>query len=89
MSKIEVNPGQLRFDPLDWQDQGEVPEQAAKSAKAARDTVTRAILKDWPGRYQVKGWRLTGQLRPYKCFGVPDGRVRTVYYLDIREVKEA
>jgi len=70
---------QIGFDPLDFEDQyGMDPAAARKEAQAARRVVAKAKEKEG---YEVKIWTLTGQLRKYKEFGVPDGRVRSVYYL--------
>lgn len=35
--------------------------------------------------FEYRGSRLTGQLQPWKSFGVPDGRTRTIYYVQIRK----
>jgi hypothetical protein len=75
---------QIRFDPLDWQDNGYEAAQAAKQALIRRNMWARALTRQG---YIVKGWTLTGQLRQYKSFGVDDGRVRNVYYITIKGIK--
>lgn len=71
---------QLSFDPLHFEDQmGLDPAAARKEAQAARRAVAKSMTRDG---WTVKSWTLTGQLRQYRSFGVPDGRVRPVYYLN-------
>lgn len=72
---------QMSFDPLVFEDNmGLSREEAVKEAIAAR----RAVIKKFRAEgHMVKPWTLTGQLRQYKSFGVPDGRVRNVYYINI------
>jgi hypothetical protein len=89
MNRIQVGPGQLRFDPLDFEDQGVSREEARKQALAARTMVVNRIKKDWPDKYNVCCWTLSGQLRKYKAFGVPDGRSRSVYYVNITELQQS
>lgn len=70
---------QKAYDPLDWHDAGlaNTIEEAEKLALAQRNTDLRSAKKQG-----ARGFRLTGQLRPYAGLGIPDGRVRTVYYID-------
>ena len=65
---------QLRFDPLQY--------GTAAEAKAARDMLYRMLRK--VGR-NVYRWTLKNQLRQYAGLGIPDGRVRDVYYLQSRD----
>lgn len=81
---IQVDPGQMSFDPLDFEDQGLTREEAVTAAKAARQVIVSRIRKE-RSDLTAKCWVLTGQLRKYKSFGVPDGRYRNVYYITIRE----
>ena len=72
---------QLSFDPLDFQDHfGLSAEPAAKQAQAVRREVAKLIRSKG---FEVKSWTLTGQLRPYSGWNQPDGRVRSVYYLNV------
>ncbi len=73
---------QVAFDPLDFNDQQPwlTPETAASAALKERNRKLKAYRAEH-GKDSAYGWRLTGQLRPYASFGVPDGRVRTVYYI--------
>lgn len=68
------------FDPLKYADADSTLtlEAATKIAKQTRDTYLRALRK---AGIPCKGWRLTGQLRKWAALGIPDGRVRTVYYV--------
>jgi len=71
---------QMSFDPLDFEDRMNLtPEQARREAQAVRRMVAKTRKQDG---WEVKSWTLTGQLRKYRAFGVPDGRVRPVYYLN-------
>ena len=63
---------QISFDPLDYADSGE--------AKRARNAKLRALRQ---AGANARGWTLPNQCRPYASFGVPDGRVRNVYYVTI------
>lgn len=72
---------QRAFDPLDYQDNFHCSiEEAVKLAKQARN---KELAERRKLGQDVKGWSLTGQLKPYASFGVPDGRVRTVFYLSV------
>lgn len=83
---VQIDPGQYSFDPLHFEDNaGLTREEAVKEALACRNMVIRHIRKTRPDLV-AKGWTLTGQLRQYKSFGVPDGRVRSVYYITVRKV---
>lgn len=83
---IQVTSRQYSFDPLMFEEEQKLSrEEARKAALAARNALRKAIERDHPGRYDIKGWTLTGQLRKYKCWGVPCGRVRSVYYLNVLE----
>lgn len=68
-----------RWDPLDYQDQYGLDIKAAeKLAQRHR----REWLKVNPNLHVFRrSWCLRGQLRPYRAFGEPDGRTRTVYYV--------
>jgi len=78
---------QLRFDPLEFEERmGLTPEQAKKEAQAARRAVAKAKRAEG---LEVRSWTLEGQLRKYREFGVPCGRVRSVYYLNIYAPEEA
>lgn len=78
----DIFPGQYRWDPLDYLGDSTTPEQAAKLALSARTRVMNMIRKE-RGDLGSKGWTLTGQVRKYASFGVEDGRVRNVYYLNV------
>lgn len=84
----DVNPevrlgGDTRFDPLDYQDFFKVSAtDAATMARKARDRLLREARAKWP-QARFKGWTLTGQLRQYRSFGAPDGRIRSVYYITL------
>lgn len=69
---------QISFDPLNY-DYDKDPAAAIKAAIKARNAKKKE-LRD--AGETVHAWRLTGQLRKYAGFGVEDGRVRTVYYVD-------
>lgn len=71
---------QISFDPLTYMDLGMTPDQAVKEAQRLRRIAKTRYQQEG---YEVKSWRLTGQLHQYKSFGVEDGRIRTVYYLTI------
>lgn len=71
---------QISFDPLKYEDAGMDAEAAVKQAKKDRNAKYKELINQ--GEF-VKRWTLTGQLRQYVSFGVPDGRVRNVYYLSI------
>lgn len=76
---------QLRWDPLDEPDVGYARsdlDEASRSAMKKRDAAARAIRKSYPA-LTVKSWTLAGQLRPYASFGVPDGHIRSVYYITL------
>jgi hypothetical protein len=73
--------GQVRFDPLDWEDRQNCnAEQARKEALAARAIAVKEAKKQG---FKTKCWTLTNQLRQYKSMGQSDGRVRSVYYLNL------
>lgn len=83
---IQVNSGQYSFDPLVFEEEQSLDrEEARKAALAARGALRKAIERDHPGRYDIKCWTLTGQLRKYKSWGVPCGRVRNVFYMNVLE----
>ena len=67
------------WDPLDYRDQfGLEIKDAEKLAQQHR----REWLKANPNPHVFRrSWCLRGQLRPYRAFGEPDGRTRTVYYV--------
>lgn len=72
---------QESYDPLDYDCFNHDPKQAHKLAKGLRDRNLRLMKQQ--GK-QCYGWRLTGQLKKYASLGVPDGRVRTVYYISCK-----
>lgn len=85
-----VREGQFRWDPLDYEDEfkyadGSAPDfaTAIAMAKSDRTEYVKRFKNTYP-QFEVRMWSLSGQLRQYKSFGVPDGRVRTVYYVTIR-----
>lgn len=85
-----VQPGQeWVFDPLDWHDKygpkGMTLVEAEKAAMAERNATKQKLIRLG---FNARGTSLRGQLKPYKSFGVSDGRVRTVFYLFILEPKE-
>jgi hypothetical protein len=63
----------ISFDPLDY-------DENAAHAKLERDAKYRELRKQG---IKCRRSVLRGQLRPYASFGVPDGRVRDVYYVNI------
>lgn len=63
---------QVSFDPLDYPDR-----KSALKARKERADVERKAGK------RVFAWTLPNQLKPYAGLGIPDGRVRNVYYLNI------
>jgi len=77
-----TNGQQVRFDPLDYEDQGMSREDARKAALADRELCVRENSRKYPD-YKFQRWTLTGQLRQYRSMGVPDGRVRSVFYITI------
>lgn len=78
---IAIDPGQHSFDPLDFEDNNNVPrETAVKQALQARAWLVKEAKKQG---FDTKMWTLTGQLKKYKSFGVEDGRWRNVYYVTI------
>lgn len=78
---------QRTYDPLDILDDASYGirgmDAAHKKALALRDEAAKLIRKCYP-EITVRGSSLTNQLRKYKSFGIPDGRVRTVYYMTLR-----
>jgi hypothetical protein len=71
---------QTAFDPLDVQDQDPSLDLAAASKLALMQR--NAVLRTYHLQgVKATGFSLRGQLRPYASFGVPDGRIRTVYYV--------
>lgn len=81
-----VTLGQFRWDPLEYLDSGEATDatQAAKMALSARNKWVRAHRKAHPDQL-VSVWTLPDQLRQYRSMGNPDGRVRNVYYVTVRD----
>lgn len=72
---------QLSFDPLDFMDaQSITQDEAQKQALRARNL---ELKRRRANGEKAIGFALRGQLRPYASFGVPDGRVRTVYYVQL------
>lgn len=89
MSKIAVTSSQYSFDPLKFEEeQGLTTAEARTAALAARTALRKAIEKDHPGRYKIRLWTLTNQLRKYKGWQQPCGRVRNVYYMNIVDLHE-
>lgn len=76
---------QISFDPLNFEYFDTLPEQACRDAIKERNAKMKEMKK--AGYKNVRGWRLTGQLRKYASFGVEDGRVRTVYYISYEEAE--
>lgn len=74
---------QISFDPLDSDAFDTDPAHAHAWAQRCRNKKKRELKA--VGFRNVRAWRLTGQLRKYKSFGVDDGRVRTVYYISYEE----
>lgn len=66
---------QISFDPLDF---GGDDELSHKAAMKARNAKLREVRSEGQ---QARGWTLTNQCRPWASFGVPDGRVRNIYYI--------
>ena len=64
---------QISFDPLN--------DEAAKEHRDARYWREKKA-----GRY-AKRWVLKNQLRPYAGLGIPDGRIRDVYYLTVETME--
>ena len=71
---------QTSFDPLDYLDLDTGDAAAVKLARKARDLFYKAHIATH-GAGSAYRFALAGQLRKYESFGVPDGRVRTVYYV--------
>lgn len=70
------------FDPLAYaDDEGLSLADATAMALRCRNAMLRELRRR--GVTNCKGWTLTGQLRKYKGFGVPDGRMRNVYYITV------
>lgn len=63
---------QISFDPLRY--------SSAKEARAERDAEWRRLKN--LGK-QVNRFTLKNQLRKWEALGVPDGRVRDVYYINV------
>jgi hypothetical protein len=78
----DIFPGQYRWDPLDYYQNGNTADQARAAALAERGKIQQMVRK-YRGDLQSKVWTLTGQLRKYESLGVPDGRTRNVYYLNV------
>ena len=73
----------VSFDPLSYEDEyGLGTEDARRAAKAARDKAWRDMKLEGKDVWRLV---LTGQLRKWQGLGVPDGRVRDVFYLYLRE----
>ena len=70
---------QRSYDPLDH-DYDLDPQAARKAAIQARNKDLKAFKA--AGR-KAYGWTLANQLRQYAGFGIPDGRVRNVYYITV------
>jgi hypothetical protein len=78
----EVFPGQYRWDLLEYEDQGMSEKEARIQALTDRNRLMKIVRKSRPD-LDCRGCTLTGQLRQYRSFGCPDGRVRNVYYLNV------
>ncbi len=76
---------QISFDPLDHGFDAD-PVAAHKAAQKARNAHAKALKGEG---VKVRSWRLTGQLQKYAGFGIPSGRVRTVYYVTLYNLKAA
>lgn len=70
---------QMSFDPLDQPWNGD-----ASACKRDRDDYFRSLRKQG---IPARRWVLRNQLQKYADFGIPDGRVRDVYYIT-RDVLE-
>ena len=68
---------QISFDPLDYELASTPTEMTAKQD---RNQTYYRLRKE--GK-KVHRWVLTNQLRKWESLGVPDGRVRDVYMLDV------
>lgn len=64
---------QLSYDPLDYAG-------GAKEAKRERDAKWQELKNQ--GK-DVQRWVLRNQLQKYASFGVEDGRVRDVYFINV------
>lgn len=82
MTSYGVQTGDRRFDPLEYQTHG-VSEAEARTAALQDRTLTANALKKLG--YETRCWTLPNQLLKYASFGVPDGRVRSVYHITVRE----
>lgn len=71
---------QISFDPLTYLDNGTCATMADAVSRAKTERNIELAIRKKNGE-KVSGFRLTGQLRQYAGFGQPDGRVRTVYYV--------
>ena len=73
---------QISFDPLTYLDNGAASDMtnAKGIARKARDAAYKAHISAH-GAGSAYRFALAGQLRKYESLGVPDGRVRTVYYV--------
>lgn len=73
---------QRSYDPLDYLDAGIVStiKEATQKALQKRNADLKAYRKQYGNGFF--GFALRGQVRPYKSFGVPDGSIRTVYYIE-------
>lgn len=69
---------QMSFDPLKYQDAGLDEKAARLAAMRARNLKAKEMRAEGA---RVHCWTLTGQLRQYAGLGVPDGRVRNVFYI--------
>jgi len=70
---------QISYDPLDY-------DGGHEQALAARNARLRELRK---GGRRARGHTLTGQLRKYSSFGVPDGSVRNIYLIEVLPYAEA
>ncbi len=66
--------GQESFDPLEY--------GSREEALKARNNRAAALRKDG---FKTKCFVLKNQLKPYAGLGVPDGRVRDIFMIDVFE----
>ena len=72
---------QISFDPLKLIDADPALtfEVASKQALKARNAELKALRSQG---IKAFGWTLPGQIRKYSSFGVEDGSIRNVYYIN-------
>lgn len=75
---------QIRFDPLEYQDQNPAlsRDEAQKLALRERNVKLKELKAQ--GK-RASGFTLRNQLRQYAGLGISDGRIRNVYYIQSEE----